>query len=278
MTDERRDDWERMWPRFSGSYAANPARAFRERMILAAMAPAGAAPRVIDFGSGQGDLALAMREALPQAQIVGLERTRSGVDIARRRVPGARFYEHDLFARDAEVESALGGWADVATCSEVMEHVDDPVALLRRIRQYLRPGGRLVVTAPGGPMSQFDRDIGHRKHYGRADLRTEVERAGYRVEVVRAAGFPFFNLYKLAMIIGGDAVLQNASRHGAMTRAGFVVFHGLLRFEATSAPWGWQMFLVASCGDPGGSPARPCGDPGGSPSATAVAEPPPRVA
>jgi SAM-dependent methyltransferase len=37
---------------------------------------------------------------------------------------------------------------DIVLCSEVMEHVREPEAMLREIRRVLRPGGFLVLTTP----------------------------------------------------------------------------------------------------------------------------------
>jgi SAM-dependent methyltransferase len=39
-------------------------------------------------------------------------------------------------------------YADVIVCSEVFEHIPDPLAGLREITRLLKPGGRLIVTAP----------------------------------------------------------------------------------------------------------------------------------
>jgi SAM-dependent methyltransferase len=37
---------------------------------------------------------------------------------------------------------------DVALCTEVLEHVPDPVAAVKELARILRPGGRLILTAP----------------------------------------------------------------------------------------------------------------------------------
>ena len=100
----------------------------------------------------------------------------------------------DIFAPPASLNE-FTNWATHAVCSEVLEHVDDPVAFLKRARDYLAPGARLIVTVPGGPMSAFDRHIGHRQHFDRLKIRSMLEQAGYSVERTYLAGFPFFNLY-----------------------------------------------------------------------------------
>ena len=57
-----------------------------------------------------------------------------------------------------------------------------------------------VVTVPGGPMSAFDRHIGHRRHFSPDDLRAVLLAAGFQVERTTGVGFPFFNLYRLVAI------------------------------------------------------------------------------
>jgi len=82
--------------------------------------------------------------------------------------PAQRLRRHvirSLLALGESPARVLVGWATDATCSEVLEHVDDPKRLMVRSRTLLAPGCRLVVTVPGGPMSCFARHIGHRRHF-----------------------------------------------------------------------------------------------------------------
>jgi len=55
---------------------------------------------------------------------------------------------------------------------DVLEHISDDAAELRRAAQRLRPGGRLIVLSPAHQklFSEFDREIGHFRRYSRNSL------------------------------------------------------------------------------------------------------------
>jgi SAM-dependent methyltransferase len=241
------DDWDRHWRDFADLAAESPAKAFRHRLVVEALHEQGGPERLLDVGSGAGDLAARIRAAFPDADILGLELSRVGVALSQARVPDATFVTRDLLV-ESEVEPGHRGWATHAVCSEVLEHVDHPDALLRAVQPYFAPGCRLIVTVPGGPISAFDRHIGHRRHFTAEDLADLLEQAGFAVESVRCAGFPFFNLYRLAVVARGRrlasdvAHLEGSPRvtaRVAMRTAGF-----LLRFNRSNSRRGWQ--LVAS--------------------------------
>jgi len=55
---------------------------------------------------------------------------------------------HLTFPYCADVADAWVGRADVAVAFSLIEHVEDPLALLRDIRRLLKPRGRLFVSTP----------------------------------------------------------------------------------------------------------------------------------
>lgn len=101
---------------------------------------------------------------------------------------------------------------DCILADHVLEHVEDPLKVLRRIKSWLAPGGVVIIGVPNGNSShrlaavkmgllssQFDlneRDhiLGHRRVYSLPRLEKEVDRCGLRV--VESAGVflkPFSN-------------------------------------------------------------------------------------
>lgn len=256
---EAADDWDGHWQDFGEITEHNPAQAYRRRLILKLLG-AGPGSCIVDIGSGQGDLAAAVHEAIPEAELLGLELGASGVAMAAAKVPTGTFLCVDLLDC-ADVPDAYLGWGTHAICSEVLEHVDDPVALLRSAARFLAPGARLVVTVPGGPRSAFDVHIGHRRHYTTADLRDVLERAGFAVVETAAAGFPVFNLYRLTVIARGRSLVDDlrASDHrrsSGLARAVLAAFGPLFRLNLRSR-WGWQIVAVAAAPAPTPAPDGP---------------------
>ena len=245
-----RDDWDEHWDRFAEAASRNPAQRMRHSIVarLLLQGARGSAVRVLDLGSGQGDLALKLRGLLPGASLLGLELSESGVEISRKKVPGAEFLVADLFHPPGGL-SAYAGWATDAVCSEVLEHVDSPVEFLRMARPYLADWARLIVTVPGGPMSAFDRHIGHRRHFTRESIRRVLEEAGFGVERIYLSGFPFFNLYRGLVIARGEKLatdIQTGQRgfSARLADAAMAVFRGLFRFNLMDSPLGWQVVAV----------------------------------
>jgi trans-aconitate methyltransferase len=250
MSNVHDDNWDAHWEQYAASASQNPAQQMRHRVIAGLLAAHKvAAPKVFDIGSGQGDFMVKVDAMWPDAALLGAELSESGVEISRRKVPRAQFLVADLF-HPPEALQSYQGWATHAVCSEVLEHVDDPVAFLRQARPYLAPGAELIVTVPGGPMSEFDRVIGHRGHFTRAFIRQILQDAGFEVQRVCMAGFPFFNLYRLTVIARGKKLAEDvrASQHGSTSKlAAFIMatFRALFRFNLLDSPFGWQVVAVA---------------------------------
>jgi SAM-dependent methyltransferase len=105
--------------------------------MIGRYAPAG---RLLDVGCGHG---LLLDEARGRGyEVAGVELSRSAAAYARD-VLGLPVDEIPL----EEVEPAGEGFAAIVL-ADVLEHVEDPVAAIRRCRELLRPGGVLCVVTP----------------------------------------------------------------------------------------------------------------------------------
>jgi SAM-dependent methyltransferase len=243
---EAQDDWDLHWDQYDQSASENPAQQFRRKLILSLLQLNSGNARVLDIGSGQGDFAADLHAAHPECEIAGFEMSRSGVESSRRKVPAGVFLQKNLL-ETAAVDDPYRAWATHAVCSEVLEHLDEPAALLENARAYLAPGCRLIVTVPGGPMSAFDKHIGHRTHYTPQSLRELLEAAGFTVQRACGAGFPVFNLYRSIVLLRGDKLATDVKEGSSpAARAAMWVFRALFRMNGNGTGSGWQMVAVAS--------------------------------
>ena len=248
-----RDDWNAHWQTYADAAAMNPAVKYRRDLVfeLLDLRRAPGPLRLLDLGCGTGEFAADVRRTRPDAEIVGLELSANGVELARKKVPGARFFQQDFTSRLTTPPELLG-WATHAVCSEVLEHLDDPSSMIRNVRPLFAPGCQLVVTVPAGPMSAFDRHIGHRRHFDRPRLDATLRGAGLEVADLRGAGFPFFNLYRLVVVARGKKVItdvasQNGTTHLPLSaRAAMRAFSVLFKLNSSKTTLGWQLAARAS--------------------------------
>jgi SAM-dependent methyltransferase len=247
------DDWDHHWEAYGEAAQTNPANRYRRRLLMQLLGRPAAGSTVLDIGCGQGEFAIHLAQTYPDAAVWGVEHSASGVRRARSAAAaagvGAQFIERDLL--EPVVREAGQPAADLAVCSEVLEHVADPARLMRNAAALLAPGCRVVITVPGGPRSAFDRHIGHYRHFDAAGLTSVLSDAGYRVERVLRAGFPFFNLYKLAVIARGRrliAAVENRAPQSQPSGAEALAvrfFDAGFKHNRDDSALGWQLAAVA---------------------------------
>jgi SAM-dependent methyltransferase len=245
--DQAVDDWDRHWLDFSAAAELSPATRYRRRLALRLLGTDrdDGPVRMLEIGSGAGQFAEEFLAQAPRAQFLGLELSGTAVAMAARRAPAARFLRCDLRAPLVTGLVRPNFRATHALCSDVLEHLDDPAVLLRHAATYMAPGCLLVVTVPGGWRSAFYSHIGHRRHYTGPQLSALLESAGFEMERTYAAGFPFFNLYRMLVTLRGRDLIAEAARGPSLLmRAAGAIFDALFRLNLRH-PWGWQTVGVA---------------------------------
>ena len=105
--------------------------------------------RVLDVGSGLGQLARGIARRVGAGRVVGVERSDAQLAEARRLAAEAGEGGAVEFRRGDAAELPLGddewGTFDAAHALFVLEHVPDPLAVVRAMVRAVRPGGRVVL-------------------------------------------------------------------------------------------------------------------------------------
>ena len=146
---------------------------------------------VLDVGCGGGDT-LAALAATGRYTLAGCDVSDAALELARRRVPGAR-----LLALDVQ-RAALDERFDLVLSVQVVEHLPDDEAALAHMARMARRW--VLVSTMQGRMRASERAIGHVRNYAAGELPAKMERAGLHTERVWGWGFPFYSpLYRSAV-------------------------------------------------------------------------------
>ena len=142
---------------------------------------------LLDVGCGTGEFLMAAKQA--GHRVVGLDLSEEVITYVKRRHPGLDVRCATLDSSDLHPESI-----DIVSAFHVVEHVPDPVDLLRQMTRLLRPGGLVYVRVPN-LNTWYRRVLGrnwwgfsveHMSHFTDASLRLAMAEAGLRVVAVRS--------------------------------------------------------------------------------------------
>jgi SAM-dependent methyltransferase len=185
----------------------------RKRVVGAVLRPLtarlGGGYRVLELGCGNGGMLRLLEECSPGGKVVGMDLYAEGLTHARRR-SGCGLVRGDVRLAPFGEAFAIVGMFDV------LEHVEQDVALLMDARRMLGPGGRLLITVPAhmSLWSYFDVAAHHARRYSIDELSQKLTTAEFEVEYVTqfmGAIYPLVWLgrkVKEAMGARGNATVQ----------------------------------------------------------------------
>ena len=147
---------------------------------------------LLDIPCGDGTLTEMMSSHFDR--IVGVDASSRHLEIAKQRLPKVEFH-HELI-EDLELNEKF----DTVTMLNVLEHVADPVGVLKKAASFLSENGVLIVHVPNAhavnrkiavlmgtletceELSPFDINIaGHRRSYDLQTFKQEIEKSGLKL-------------------------------------------------------------------------------------------------
>ncbi len=141
--------------------------------------------RVLDAGSGEGGVAMALGARHPELRVEGVEVSPTNAKIARQLNRFANVGFRQGLAEEVHLYFSTGSF-DLAYSFAVLEHVRDVAETVRSIETVLRPGGRFAFVVPMhelravGPIPDYTPVHGYADHcrvFTESELR---QRFGHR--------------------------------------------------------------------------------------------------
>ena len=216
---------------------------FRVRTVTNELRVRGPAS-VVDLGCGGGQLLDEVRHVMPGVRLVGVDLSEPQLALNRQRMPDTRWI-------GANMDQPMK-WADedrerydAVTAVEVIEHVDHPDVFLKNARALLAPGGFVVLSTQSGRVGETERRVGHRRHFTAEDISALLVGAGFRIDRVWNAGFPFHDFSKWYANLNPDASMGRfgSKPYGLSEDLVCLGLRVLFRFNSSST--GAQLFAVA---------------------------------
>jgi 2-polyprenyl-3-methyl-5-hydroxy-6-metoxy-1,4-benzoquinol methylase len=171
--------------------------------------------RVLDVGCNDGLTTKHLCAMFPH--VVGLDGSEDCIKTARERVPEATFYT--AMVGDWDTEERF----DTILMINFVEHIDDPVALLRRCKRWLAEDGVIIIFVPNAlslnrrigtamgiikncyELTPYDVTVGHVRFYDAETLRLAITLSG--LSVINIGGVmlkPFSNTQMEGFLQGQD--------------------------------------------------------------------------
>lgn len=147
---------------------------------------------VLDIGAGEHDPSFYSEEGWEHGRIARVAARAVAVEIDPALCQHYRAKGFDFRCLDATGDADLGERFDRVFIGDVIEHVNDPVALLKFAARHLKPGGRMLVTTPIPFAPRFRR---HRRQWGTRYVMANLEHTRW---------VSISNMHELALRAGLD--------------------------------------------------------------------------
>ena len=153
--------------------------------------------KILDMASGYGFFMQMMKTE--GYEVEGVEISKDRLGVCRNRMADAKVYTINLLAE--EVPEKLYESYDLVTMFHLLEHITNPVLFLKRLKDFMKPDGYLILELPNVDNLMMKASLefndffyfrDHVAYYTPQLLQTVLEKAGY--EIIKLKGNQLYGL------------------------------------------------------------------------------------
>jgi len=201
-----------------------------------------------DIGCGVGNhQAVISRYAL---RTVGIESNTQAAAFARTKAYD-EVLEEDV---DGLSSRGLGKTADLVVLMDVLEHIEDDASAVRQLMDFLKPGGKLVMTVPAfASLWGIQDEVGHHhRRYRLPQLKRLLEASGLRIRTSTYFNtFLFLPIYAARQVTKSLTTKRIASENSLTGPIANAILRSIFLFEVwcirhgARFPFGVSALVVA---------------------------------
>lgn len=149
---------------------------------------------IVEIGCSSGFLIRDLVKFFPDATIVGADVVRAPLFRLAKSQPGIPLIRFDLLRCPLPDRCV-----DVLVMLNVLEHIEDDRAALKKAFGLLKPGGSLILEVPAGRClyDAYDAELNHFRRYSSVELERKLKEAGFIVGRKSHLGFVLFPAFAI---------------------------------------------------------------------------------
>lgn len=191
---------------------------FHLRQLITILPKMGKESNILDIGCGVGTLAYYL--ASKGFNVIGVDVSSRAIKIANSFRSKSGLKNVNFSLGDVQMITSTRKY-DLIVCTEVIEHLENDVKMLKTIYTLLNSKGKLLLSTPSvnaplyklGMLRKFDLEVGHLRRYKMDDLLFKLRKSGFRIvserkneSILRNSLFTFKKLGILIKPIKGPLV------------------------------------------------------------------------
>lgn len=147
---------------------------------------------ILEIGSGTGGNS-AFLSAL--GQYTGVEKEKLAIELAEAKNNKAKFIQGNIPGHLTTIKEQY----DLIALLDVLEHIEEDVDTLKKIKPLIKKGGSVVMTVPAHPFLWSYHDVAHHhfRRYTKTALLQAVEQAGLTVKYISYYNFLLYPLIRV---------------------------------------------------------------------------------